>query len=141
MNVKQSDVPVIHILRNKKCIDSDHFSKVLELLQPILQTKGSFRWAVLFILALYASHLSSHHLLKMKSADIKCLEQYLIDFTDPSEMMIIFKNLLMIPENGDLLISYGFAEKVLDLIHSSDDEIRQSTLTSVLNLLLEKTTA
>ena len=140
MNVNQSDIPVIHIFRQKKLIQSDQFSKVLEVLQPILQTKGSFRWAVLFILAQYASYLSNHHLLKMTFADISCLEQYLLDFTDPSEVTVIFKNLLMVPENCDLLIAHGFAEKILDLSHSSDDKIRQNALTSILNYLLEKIT-
>ena len=137
MNVKQSDIPVIHILRQKKCIQSDQFSRILEVLQPILQTNGSFRWAVLFILALYASHLSGHHLLKMTIADISCLKQYLSDFTDPPEVMVIFKSLLLVPENRDLLIAHGFVEKILDICHSSDDKIRQNTFTSVLDLLLD----
>ena len=138
MELKATDVPIIHIFRQKKSVQTPQFLRMLEVIQPILQTKGSLRWAVLFIVALYASHVSNLHLLKMTYADISYLEKYLVDFTDSSEVMIVVQNLLAVPENCELLIANGLVEKILDFSHLSDDKIRQSTLTSVLTLLLDK---
>ena len=132
-------MPIIHIFRQKKYVQNSQFLSILEVVQPILQTEGSFRWAVLFILALYASYLPDHHFLTMTCQDISCLERYLTDFTDPSEVLHVFESLLMVPKNYELLIANGLAEKILDLSQSSDGT-RQNTLISVLNLLLEKAT-
>ena len=139
MQVKLKDMPIIHIFRQKKYVQNSQFLSILEVVQPILQTEGSFRWAVLFILALYASYLPDHHFLTMTCQDISCLERYLTDFTDPSEVLHVFESLLMVPKNCELLIANGLAEKILDLSQSSDGT-RQNTLISVLNLLLEKAT-
>jgi len=135
LQVKIEDVLIIQIFRQKKIVQSSQFLSVLEVVQPILQTEGSFRWAILFILALYASYLPDHHLLTMKCQDISCLETYLTDFTDPLEVLTVFESLLMVPKNCELLIANGLAEKILDFSQSSDGT-RQNTLISVLNMLL-----
>jgi len=105
-------------------------------MNPILETVGGFRWAVILFFALYASNLPSTEVLKLRADDISQIEPYLSNFVNFQEVTLVFKNLFAIPENRKLLIANGLIDKLLDLKGSSHDEDKTATIGHILDMLL-----
>ena len=132
------DVPVIHILCQQKNILSRQFFELSNVVKPILETVGGFRWATVLFFALYASRLPSTEVLKLRADDISQVERYLTNFGNIQEVTVVFRSLLTVPENRDLLIANGLTDKLIDLQNASVDRDRTETIGHILDMLLDQ---
>jgi len=138
LEVSAVDVPIIYILCQQKSIPSRQFFELSNAMKPILETAGGFRWAIILFFALYVSNLPSTEVLKLRTDDISQVERYLTNSENLKEVTVVFRSLLMIPENRELLISNGFIDKLTGLQNASDDKGKTETIGHILDILLDK---
>ena len=138
LEVSTVDVPIMYILCQQKNISSRQFFELSNAMKPILETAGGFRWAIILFFALYVSNLRSTEVLKLRSDDISQVERYLTNTENLKEVAVVFRSLLMIPENRELLIANGFIDKLTDMQNTSDDKDKTETIGHILDILLDK---
>lgn len=122
--MRQLDVPVFHILRQRRHLSYIHILKLVEVLAVFLQHGvGSIRWAALLILSLHAQCLSNVTLLVMLDDDLKFLKAYLCNFSDSSEVILVFQSLLLLPDNRLLLLNSSIMKEICDVVSTGKEVI------------------
>ena len=122
--MRQLDVPVFHILRQRRHLSYIYILKLVEVLAVFLQhSVGSIRWAALLILSLHAQCLSNVALLVMLDDDLKFLKAYLCNFSDSSEVILVFQSLLLLPDNRLLLLNSSIMKEICDVVSTRKEVI------------------